>query len=453
MPPRVLTFQSLVATRWRLKGENSLPTIKLTRKAVSAIEPTDKSVIYFDETVKGFGLKVMPTGARSWVLEYRPGAGGRGVAKKRLKIGSPATMSPEDARELAVRTLARVTLGADPASARSEERSSPTVSDLVDAFMRDHVAAKRKPKTEKEYQIIVDRHIKPVLGSMRASAVVPADVARLQAQITRGKSNLDNGGRTMANRTLAVLSAAFNWGQGMGLVPDGLNPTKRVERFKENQKERFLTSAELNAFGDALIEAETIGLQYEVDESKPKAKHAAKLENRRTVYGPHLAAAFRLLLLTGARKSEILKLRWNEVDLERGVLFLPDSKTGRKTVVLSAAALAILTDLPRVGAFVIAGDTAGTEDEKPRYDLNKPWAALLKRAGLEGVRLHDLRHSFASVGVGGSLGLPIVGKLLGHTQPATTARYAHLDTDPLKKAVDTIGSKITAAMGGANGKA
>ncbi len=233
------------------------------------------------------------------------------------------------------------------------------MSDLVDAFMRDHVAAKRKPKTEKEYQIIVDRHIKPVLGSMRASAVVPADVARLQSHITRGKSKLENGGRTMANCTLAVLSAAFNWAQGMGLVPDGLNPTKRVERFKENQKERFLTSAELNAFGDALIEAETIGLQYEIDEKKPKAKHAAKLENRRTVYGPHLVAAFRLLLLTGARKSEILNLRWNEIDLERGVLFLPDSKTGRKTVVLSAAALSILSDLPRIGMFVIAGDFSG----------------------------------------------------------------------------------------------
>ncbi|WP_455918830.1 tyrosine-type recombinase/integrase [Ensifer canadensis] len=336
-----------------------MPTIKLTRKAVSAIAPGEKPVIYFDELVKGFGLKVMPTGARSWVLEYRPGAGGRGVAKKRLKIGSPATMSPEDAREQAIRTLARVTLGADPASARSDERSSPTVSDLVDAFMRDHVAAKRKPKTEKEYQIIVDRHIKPVLGSMRASAVVPADVARLQSHITRGKSKLENGGRTMANCTLAVLSAAFNWAQGMGLVPDGLNPTKRVERFKENQKERFLTSAELNAFGDALIEAETIGLQYEIDEKKPKAKHAAKLENRRTVYGPHLVAAFRLLLLTGARKSEILNLRWNEIDLERGVLFLPDSKTGRKTVVLSAAALSILSDLPRIGMFVIAGDFSG----------------------------------------------------------------------------------------------
>ncbi|RDL51822.1 Tyrosine recombinase XerH [Ensifer sp. M14] len=424
-----------------------MPTIKLTRKAVAAIEPGEKPATYFDETVKGFGLKVMPTGARSWILEYRPGAGGRGVAKKRLKLGSPATMSPEEARDEAIRTLARVTLGGDPAGARSDERSSPTLSEVVDAYMRDHVETKRKPKTQKEYQIIVNRHIKPVLGSMRASSIVAADVARLQAHITRGKSNAGNGGRTMANRALAVLSAAFNWAQSMGLVPEGHNPTKRIERFKENRKERFLTNAELSAFGDALVEAETIGLLYEIDENKPKAKHAAKPENRRTVYGPHLVAAFRLLLLTGARKSEILKLKWSEVDLQRGVLLLPDSKTGRKTVVLSTPALAILEGLPRVGVFVIAGDTAGTKEEKPRADLSKPWAALLKRAGLEDVRLHDLRHSFASIGVGGSLGLPIIGKLLGHSQAATTARYSHLDVDPLKKAVDTIGDKITSAMG------
>lgn len=429
-----------------------MPTIKLTRKAVSAIEPAEKPVIYYDESVKGFGLKVMPSGARSWILEYRPGAGGRGVAKKRLKIGTPATHSPEEARDEATRTLARVTLGADPAGARSDERKQDTIADLADKFLKDHVATKRKGRTYQEYSAAVERYVKPVLGSMRSSLVTPSDVARLQAHITRGKFGKGNGGKTMANRTLAVLSAMFSWAAKQHLVPAGHNPVKAVERFKENRKERFLTTAELTALGDALHEAETIGLPYAVDEKKAKAKHAPKPENRRTVYGPHAVSAIRLLLLTGARRREILDLKWSEVDLERGVLFLPDSKTGKKTVVLSAAAVAILESLPRVGKYVIAGSSAGTEDEKPRADLNKPWEAILKRAGLEDVRLHDLRHSFASVGVGGSLGLPIIGKLLGHTQAATTQRYAHLDVDPLKRAADEIGNKIVKAMGARNGK-
>lgn len=429
-----------------------MPTVKLTRKVVAGLKPTDKATTYFDETVKGFGLRIMPTGTASWILEYRPGAGGRAVAKKRLKLGSPATMSPEDAREEAQRTLARVMLGGDPAKARSEERGSLSVSGLLDAFMRDHVAAKRKAKTETEYQIVIDRYLKPALGSMRASLVTPADVARMQSGVVKGKRRNGNTGKTIANRSLAVLSASFGWAQDMGLVPDGHNPTRRVERFKESRKERFLTVAEMSALGEALIEAETTGIPYEIDASKANAKNAAKPENRRTVFGPHAVSAIRLLILTGARKREILDLRWQDVDFERGLLFLGDSKTGAKTIILSEAALDVLRQIPPIGKFVIAGASAGTKDEKPRADLNAPWRAVLKRAGLEKVRLHDLRHSFASVGVGGSLGLPIVGKLLGHTQPTTTARYSHLDTDPLKRAADAIGNRINTAMGGKSGK-
>jgi integrase len=155
------------------------------------------------------------------------------------------------------------------------------------------------------------------------------------------------------------------------------------------------------------------------------------------------------LILTGARLREILHAQWPYVDFERGILFLQDSKTGKKPVYLSAAALAILAALPRVGGnpHVIAG----AKDGAPRSDLKKPWAAVKRAAGLEDVRLHDLRHSFASIGAGASMGLPIIGKLLGHTQAATTARYAHLDADPMRRAVNTIGATITAAMEGKKG--
>ena len=156
----------------------------------------------------------------------------------------------------------------------------------------------------------------------------------------------------------------------------------------------------------------------------------------------HAAAALRLLILTGARLREILHLRWEHVDVERGLLLLPDSKTGRKTIVLNRPALEILKAHPRTGLFVIVGD----KPDQPRTDLKKPWAAVSRRAGIEGVRLHDLRHTFASIGAGASLGLPIVGKLLGRSQPQTTARYAHLDADPLLRAANLIGERIESAM-------
>jgi site-specific recombinase XerD len=154
-----------------------------------------------------------------------------------------------------------------------------------------------------------------------------------------------------------------------------------------------------------------------------------------------------LLILTGARLGEILHLKWEHVDMERGMLLLPDSKTGKKAIVLNAPALQVLAHLPRIGAYVIAGQNAGTKDDGPRADLKRPWQAIAKTAKLSGVRIHDLRHTHASVGAGAGLGLPIIGKLLGHAHATTTARYAHLDADPLRKASEHIGHHLAAAMG------
>jgi integrase len=190
----------------------------------------------------------------------------------------------------------------------------------------------------------------------------------------------------------------------------------------------------------------TIGLPYAIDESSPKAKHAPKEDNRRVMLDPFAVAAIRLLILTGARLREVLHARWEHVDFERGVIFLPESKTGKKPIYLSAAAIAVLSTLPRIegNPHIIPGERAG----QPRVDLQRPWTAVTKAGRLEGLRIHDLRHSFASVGAGASLRLPIIGKLLGHSQAATTHRYAHLDADPVRRAAETIGATIAAAMGG-----
>lgn len=203
----------------------------------------------------------------------------------------------------------------------------------------------------------------------------------------------------------------------------------------EKIRERFLSIEELERLGAAIREAETVGVPWTIDPSK-KTKHVPKAR-RETVIGEHAAAALRLLIFTGARLREILHLKWEHVDLERGLLLLPDSKTGKKTIVLNAP-----SGLSKVGAYVIAGDSAGTNEEKPRADLKRPWTLVSRHADLKGMRLHDLRHNFAAFGAGGGMGLPIIGKLLGHSQPHTTARYAHLDADPLRKASNTLVQRL-----------
>jgi integrase len=235
----------------------------------------------------------------------------------------------------------------------------------------------------------------------------------------------------------------FSWGSTHGYVPEAFNPASRIEKYQEKRRERFLSSVEIERIGEALREAETIGLPWEPDPNK-KSKHAPKDESRRVKVSAEAVAAIRLLLLTGARLREILHLRWEYVDFERGLLLLPDSKTGRKTIILNAPALLILEGLDRISEYVIPGE----DPEKPRSDLKRPWAAVSARAGLKSVRLHDLRHTHASFGAGSGMGLPIIGKLLGHTQSATTARYAHLDADPLRRASNKIGGAIAAALEG-----
>lgn len=376
----------------------------------------------------------------SYIVEYRPHGGGRGVAKRRVTLGKVGSLTPDQARKAAADMLAKVRLGADPAAEKAEKRQALTVAGLIDAFTAEHIRGKLKGKTGDSYAAGLWR-LRDAHGSLKAEALTRAQLAALHAKMRETPY--------AANRALAAWAKMFAWAEGRGLVPEGHNPARRIERYREEGRERFLTSDELSRLGDALRLAETDGLPWDVDETGPKAKHLAKSENRRVRLDPFAIAAIRLLILTGARLREILDAQWSQVDLERGVIFLADSKTGRKPIYLSAAAQAVLASLPRIegNPHVIAGAKEGA----PRADLKKPWATVCRAAGLDGVRLHDLRHSFASFGAGASLGLPIIGKLLGHTQAATTQRYAHLDADPLRRAVDTIGATIAAAMGEAKG--
>jgi integrase len=410
----------------------------ITKRHVDALKPDDREYFVWDCDLKGFGLRVQPTGEKSYVVKYRAGSG-RNAPTRRVTLGAVGKLTPDEARRLGKATLGSVAHGHDPAASKAAERRAATLRELADVFLTEHIEAKRKPATASHYRDILQRIVLPDLGARQAEKVTTADLARLHVRMKRRPYQ--------ANRMLAVVGSMYAFAGKRRLVPAGLNPARGIDRYPEKGRERFLTGDELGRLGDAIREAETVGLPWSVDEAKPTAKHAPKEPKRRTVIDPFAAAAIRLLILTGARLREILKLEWRHVDLERGLLLLPDSKTGAKSIILNAPALAVLAGLKQVGTHVIAGRSAGTDGEKPRADLNKPWRSIAKRAGLAGLRIHDLRHTHASFGAGAGLGLPIIGKLLGHARASTTERYAHLDTDPLRRASDHIGARLAAAMG------
>jgi len=399
-----------------------MPKGRISKRSVDALVcplGQDREFLW-DDALAGFGVGVFPTGRKVYVAQYRQHGRSR-----RANLGEHGRLTPDEARSLAKQLLGVVETGADPIEARREARAVRTFGEVAEDFLRQHVAAKRKSRTEESYRETLTKHAYPALKSRRIVDVRRADLAKLHSAMEDKPS--------AANRVLAVVSSVWTWAARREEVSAAANPCLGIEHYPENARERFLTSEEFARLGDALRLAETTGLEWSIDAAKPKANRAPK-------------PAIRLLILTGARLREILDLKWAYIDDERGLINLPDSKTGRKSVYLSAAALSVLNTLPKIegNPHVIAGSKAG----EPRADLKKPWTAVSKAAGLEGVRLHDLRHSFASIGAGASLGLPIIGKLLGHSQPATTARYAHLDADPMRRAVDTIGATISAAMTG-----
>jgi integrase len=407
---------------------------QITKRLLDNLKARQGEYFVWDGSLSGFGLRVQSTGAISYVVKYRAGSG-RSAPTRRLTLAKAGTITPDEARTLAKKTLGSVAHGADPAAQRAADKRASTLAEVAEQFLTEHVEAKRAGSSAVSYRDLLERLAIPDLGKRKADKITSAEIQRLHSKHSRSPYQ--------ANRLLRVLSSLFSFAAKAHVVPVGFNPCRGIEHFPEEGRERYLTTLELAQIGEAIREAETIGLPYTVDATKPEAKHAPKEGNRRTVIGPHAAAALRLLIFTGARLREILHLKWEHVDFERGLLLLPTSKTGKKTIVLNAPALAVLNSVQRSSDYAIAGNAA----DQPRSDLKKPWKAVSARAGLTGVRIHDLRHTHASVGAGAGLGLPIIGKLLGHTQSATTQRYAHLDNDPLKKASEHIGSRLAAAMG------
>jgi integrase len=299
---------------------------------------------------------------------------------------------------------------------RDRQKGVIKVMELGARFLRDYVPQHCKQSTAYEYRRAVELFINPALGRHRISDVLRADVAGFHHGLRDRPYQ--------ANRALGVLSKMMNVAEEWGLRPDGSNPCRHVKKYREVKRERYLTREELQRLGAVLADKET-----------------------KATESPFVIAAIALLVLTGARLSEILTLRWAYVDLENGVLRLPDSKTGAKLIYLNATAIQLLRTMPRMqgNPHVIAGAKPGAH----LVELQKPWRRIRAKAGLNDVRIHDLRHSFASVAAGTGMSLPMIGKLLGHTQASTTQRYAHLATDPVRAAADAIGAEIVAVMSGA----
>ena len=405
---------------------------KLSKRTADAIrsDPNGRDVFVWDSgdgALKGFGVRMKPSGAAAWLVQYRTREG----RTRRLVLGKLSVLTPDEARKLAGDKLKEVTQGGDPSADRHRaRREALTIAELADLYLGEGPAEKpnKKASSWAADRSNIERHVKPLLGRKLAVALTAGDAAKFQADVAAGKSKADvktkkrgraivEGGRGTAARSLAVLGAMLQFAVGRKLIP--ANPAKGVKLLKGSKRERFLSEAELARLADALAAME--------------AEH--RLNRTAT-------AAIRLLLLSGCRKSEILTLRWEWVDVERGVLRLPDSKTGAKVVPLAAAAVKLLAELPRRGDYVLPA-AKGTGHYT---GLQKDWERVRARAGLAGVRVHDLRHSFASFAVADGNSLYLIGKVLGHKQARTTEIYAHLADDPIRAVADRTAARIAAAM-------
>ncbi len=415
---------------------------KLTKRIVDSYLPEQGRYMVWDSELAGFGLRIEASGTKTFIVRYRAGSGGRTAQQRFMTIGRYGVLTPEEARKLAKDVLADVSKGFDPAEEKANSRAMTSFQLFAERYLKEEAKLKLKPHTFLNYKGQLYNHIFSAFGNKKLDDVTLNDITKLHRKIGADMP-------ATANRVVDTISSVYRYAQKCGLIERNHNPTKGIESFKENAIERYLTIEELQRLGDALTHAETLGFMPIIDPDKPKSKHAPK-NQLPEIFSTHSIAAIRLLLFTGCRLREILHLKWSEINFERGLLFLSDSKTGKKTIILSAPALAILNTLPRISDYVIAGksfvDAQGKTIHKPKADLKRPWARVTHYAGLDGLRLHDLRHTYASFGAGSGMGLPIIGKLLGHTQASTTQRYAHLDNDPLKIATDSISHRIEAAL-------
>jgi integrase len=380
--------------------------VKITKSRTDALEPGEQ---LWDSEVKGFGVR-RQRGRPHYFFAYR-------FAGRRhwVTLGEHGgNLTTEQARKKAEELRGKVAFGGNPAGEKAADKKSGTVKELAERFMEDHAPARNKASTVAEYERLIRLHIEPTLGAYRVNSVTESDIAQWHAKFKKH--------RVAGNRSLALIKYLFSLAEKWGARDRKLgNPARGIEMFPEKSRERLLTAEELARLGAALDAAE-----------KEKSEHASVI------------ACIRLLILTGARLSEILTLKWEYLDFDRSVARLPDSKTGKKTLPLGAPALELLSALPRHRGepYVCSGIDKGAHF----VGIQKPWRRIRADAKLPDLRIHDLRHGWASIAAMAGDSLLLIGKVLGHKQARTTERYAHLQDDPVQAVADKTARHIAAAM-------
>lgn len=417
----------------------NVATQLLTKASVDALRARPSPYFAWDAKLKGFGVKVNPSsvntpqGRKVYVVQYRPKAR---RASTRVTLGAHGALTVEQARRLAQEMLGNVAAGHDPAERLRAAKDAPTIVALAPRFIARH-GTLVKPTTAAWIQGLFDTYILPQLGTRRVADLSTSDVAGLHEALSKTPYQ--------ANRVVAVLSVFCKWAESEGYRPGGSNPCRAVRKFKERNREYFMSGDELARLGAILREAETVGLPP-TDTARAGFVKRGQPVPERVPVETSAVEAIRLLLFTGCRKSEILGLRWKEVDLQRKQLVLGNTKTGQSNRPLNAAAAAVLARIPRhlASEFVFPG----LDPMTPRLAITTAWNRVRTAAGLDKARLHDIRHTYATVAVSGGASLVLTGGLLGHTQASTTQRYAHLANDPLALAAERAGQDMEAAMSG-----
>jgi integrase len=400
--------------RW-LK-ETMFMKAKISKSQVDQTVATTKPVIVFDTALSGFVLKVTPAGKKTFQLRYR--LGGRNTPLRTYTIGTFGPITADQARKSAEMLIGDVRRGIDPAGEKAkraiEASGGTTIAAISADFMRVHVETKRKERTAIEYGKLMESAILPKLGRKNVKDILVGDIEVWHHDLRATPY--------LANRALAVLSKMLNWAASRGFRSDD-NPCRSVEKFKETARKRYLAPAEIGAVGGAIRQLEA-----------------------NNELSPHVAALFRILLLTGMRKDEVRLLQWSRVNLERSVFILKDidAKNGERDVPISAPVRQILATLPRFDGnpYVFVGKLSG----QPVVNLAKSWKRVLASAGIAPTRIHDLRHTVGSVGVASGASIALIGGVLGHKSPQTTARYAHLSDDPVRATSETIAERVASAL-------